>query len=122
MSKLTASERGLILSPSEKIMRGTIVFNLALVALSWWPWFEGTAVRPGAVDHLLGAFRLGGFRADLVWLVVSTLFIFFALFPFLFKARTSRFARTNALLCFAEIIAFCLFVYRILSSGVLDFG
>jgi hypothetical protein len=106
----------------ERLFRVIVAANLVLVALSWWPWFEGTAAKPGVVDHLLGALRLGGFRADFVWLVASTLLIFFALFPFAFEARRSRSARVNALLCVAEILAFCSFVYRVLLSGVLDFG
>ena len=79
--------------------------NLLLVAFSWWPWFEGTATKVGAVDHLLGGLRLGGFRADVVWLVISTLLIFAAFFPFLIAARKSRSARINALLCVVEILA-----------------
>jgi hypothetical protein len=81
-----------------------------------------TGHYPSAVDHLLGALRLGGFRADVVWLVITTLFIFFALCLFLAEARTSRSARVNVLLCIAEMLAFCSFVYRILTTGVVDFG
>jgi hypothetical protein len=106
----------------ETIFRAVVAVNLLLVALSWWPWFEGTAAKPGAVDHLLGTLRLGGFRADVVWLVISTLFIFLALFLFLAEARRSRSARANVLLCLAEIVAFGSFVYRVLTTGVLDFG
>jgi hypothetical protein len=99
-----------------------IAFNLILIALSWSPLFEGTETKVGAVDHLLGAFRLGGFRADVIWLVVSTAGVFLALIVFLIEARRSRTARINALLCVTEILAFCSFIYRILTTGVLDFG
>ena len=64
-------------TPTQKFtgFRCIIGFNLVLIALSWSAWFEGTATRVGAVDHLFGSFRLGGFRADVVWLVLSTLAI-----------------------------------------------
>jgi hypothetical protein len=104
------------------LFRSIIAFNLILIALSWSPWFEGTEAKIGAVDRLIGSFRLGGFRADLIWLVVSTAGILLALIPFLMEARRNRTARLNALLCVVEILAFCSFVYRILTTGVLDFG
>ena len=46
------------------LFRSIIAFNLILIALSWSPWFEGTGAKIGAVDRLIGSFRLGGFRAD----------------------------------------------------------
>ena len=49
---------------------------------------EGTATRVGAVDHLLGAFRLGGFRVDVVWLVFSTVATALAGLIFLLNAKT----------------------------------
>jgi hypothetical protein len=104
------------------VFRGIIVLNVILVALLWWPWFGGTAERVGAVDLLLSPFRLGGFRPDCVWLVVSTFFIATSLFVFLFKASSSGTARVNVYLCLIELLAFCSFVYRIVKSGLLDFG
>jgi hypothetical protein len=106
----------------EAVLRGVIVLNLVLVALSWWPWFEGTADKPGVVDHLLGSIRFGGFRVDVLWLVASTFLVFFALIASLFNARKNRSAQINATLCAIEIFAFCSFVYRIATSGLLDFG
>jgi hypothetical protein len=104
------------------IIRGVIAVNLIMVSLSWWPWFEGTATKPGEVDRLLSSVRLGGFRADFVWLMISTLFIFLAVFFFLKDARRSGSARITTALCVLEILAFCSFVYRALTSGLLDFG
>ena len=123
-TKVNASVHNWVIAqnPLEMLLRGVIALNLALLALSWWPWFEGTAEKPGEVDQLLGAFRVGGFRLDCVWLVVSTLFIVFALFPMLFAATKSRSARINAALCAIEILAFCSFVYRLMTSGLIDFG
>jgi hypothetical protein len=42
------------------VFRCIVGFNLVLIGQSWSPWFEGTATTVGAVDHLFGAFRLGG--------------------------------------------------------------
>lgn len=93
---------------------------MILVALLWWPWFGGTAEKAGEVDRLLNPFRMGGFRPD--WLVFSTIFIAISLFVFHFIARGDGNARVNAYLCLIELLAFCSFVYRIVSSGLLDFG
>ena len=102
--------------------RCLVGFNLVLIAMSWSTWFEGTATRVGEVDHLLGALRLGGFRVYCVWLVLSTAGIALSGLIFLPKARSSHAARLNALLSAVEVLAFCSFVYRILTTGVLDFG
>lgn len=104
------------------IFRAVISFNLILIALTWWPWFEGTETRVGAADHLFGSFRILGFRADLIWLILSTVFVLVALVPFLVKAREDHVARINALLCVVEILGFCAFIYRILTAGLLYFG
>jgi hypothetical protein len=107
---------------AQGLLRGITVLNVILVALLWWPWFGGTAEKVGEVDRLLNPFRLGGFRPDCVWLVFSTFFIAISLFSFLFKARADGTARVNVCLCLIEVLAFCSFVYRIVSSGLLDFG
>jgi phosphoglycerol transferase MdoB-like AlkP superfamily enzyme len=104
------------------VFRCIVGFNLVLIGLSWSPWFEGTATTVGAADHLFRAFRLGGWRADVVWLVLSTVVIALAGLLFVFKAKSSRAVRIDVLLCAAEVLAFCSFVYRILTAGVLDFG
>jgi hypothetical protein len=104
------------------VFRGIVVVNVILVALLWWPWFGGTAEKVGEVDRLLDPFRIGGFRPDCVWLVFSTFLIAISLFVFLFKARADGNARVNACLCLIELLAFCSFVYRIVTSGLLDFG
>jgi phosphoglycerol transferase MdoB-like AlkP superfamily enzyme len=104
------------------VFRCIVAFNLVLIGLSWSRWFEGTPTTVGVVDHLFGAFRLGGWRADVVWLVLSTAMIALAGLMFMFKTKSSRTARIDVLLCAAEVLAFCSFVYRVLTAGVLDFG
>ncbi len=104
------------------MFRSVITFNLVLIALTWWPGFEGTETRVGAADHLFGWFRILGFRADFAWLILSTVFVLLALVPFLIKAREDHVARINALFCVVEILGFCAFLYRILTAGLLYFG
>src|SRR5271170_5742002 len=92
-------------SPLETVFRGVVIGNVLLVALSWWPWFEGTVATVGEVDRLLGPFRLGGFRPDVLWLTLSTFLIGLLFFAFLFNVRTSRSARINMCLCVVELFA-----------------
>jgi hypothetical protein len=54
--------------------------------------------------------------------VLSTVVIALAGLLFIFKTKSSRTARVDVLLCAAEALAFCSFVYRILTAGVLDLG
>ncbi len=104
------------------ILRSVISLNLVLIALTWWPWFEGTGADVGAADHLFGWFRIFGFRFDFVWLVFSTGYVLVSLVRSLIQVEKDGVARINALLCVVEILAFCAFIHRILSAGLLYFG
>jgi hypothetical protein len=74
------------------------------------------------VDRVLGNLRLGGFRVDVVWLLLSTAMLGLAFLYFVPQSIRNREARINAAFCLCGVIAFCLFVYRALTTGVLDFG
>lgn len=104
------------------LIRLFATLDLLLAGLSWSPWFEGTADRAGAADRIFGALRLGGFRIDFVWFVLSSVFLSFAFFYFITRARRSRAALVNAAFCLAAALAFCVAVYRLLFTGVLYFG
>jgi len=65
---------------------------------------------------------VGGFRADFVWLLFSSIAVFLLFWFFLFSVRESRSAKINAALCAIEIIAFAVFIHHILVSGLLYFG
>lgn len=103
-------------------IRGIVLFNLAIVATSWSRWFSGDASHVGVVDRVLGNLRLGGFRVDVVWLVLSTGLLAVAFLYFVSQGIRSREARMNAAFCLCGVVAFCLFIYRALTTGVLDFG
>jgi len=57
-----------------------------------------------------------------VWLLLSTIGVFVAFWVFLLDAKNSRSARINVVLCLVEVVAFFFYCYRILTSGLLDFG
>jgi hypothetical protein len=103
-------------------LRGVVVLNLTIVAISWSRWFSGDADHVGMVDRVLGYLRLGGFRVDVAWLVLSTVMPGLAFLYFASQSIRDREARINAAFCFFGVVAFCLFVYRALTTGVLDFG
>lgn len=109
-------------SRRSSVLRGVVVLNLTIVAISWSRWFSGDANHLGMVDRLLGHLRLGGFRVDVVWLVLSTVTLGLAFLYFISQSIRDREARINAAFCFFGVVAFCLFVYRALTTGVLDFG
>jgi hypothetical protein len=104
------------------VLRSIVVFNTMLVAVSWSRWFSGDAGHVGVVDQIIGHLRLGGFRVDVLWLVVSTIFLSVAFLYFASHSLRSREARINAIFCLCGIAGFCLYVYRALTTGVLDFG
>ncbi len=103
------------------LLRSLVLFNLAFIALSCVPWFSGTAKTPGFADRLFGNLRFGGFRADVVWLTLSTGAILLALpvFAVQFRARSIQ---VSVLLCIAEIASFCGYVYYALRSGLFYMG
>ena len=106
---------------ADLLLRAIVAVNLLLVALSWSTWFEGSEHQIGAADRLFGWFRFGGFRGDLVWLFFSTSVLSFLFVHFLIKAKETPHARASAIFL-AGIIAFCLFMYRTLTGGLLYFG
>ena len=109
-------------SRRDSLLRGVASVNLVLVAVSWSRWFSGDAYHLGMVDRLLGWLRLCGFRIDVVWLVLTTAILGVAFLYFAPQSFRSREARINAAFCLCAVVGFCLFVYRALTTGVLDFG
>jgi hypothetical protein len=110
------------LNKGDLLIRILATINLLLAGLTWSSWFEGTPDRAGLADRIFGGLTLGGFRIDFAWFVLSSIFLFFAFFYFIVRARRSRAARVNAAFCLAAVLAFCLAVHRILIAGLLYFG
>lgn len=97
-------------NPAEMVLRSIAALNLSLILLMCCVWYEGTLGAPGISSAFFGRFRVGGFRADEMWLAVSTIVLFTAM-PLVVKT-TSPTRKLTALICFAEYLAFSLFVYR----------
>ena len=97
------------------ILRATVLFNLLLIGLAWSHWFEGNEQDIGFADKLFGGLRLGGFRADVVWLFLSSFLLLFPLLYFFERAKESGAAKVNVIFCLAGISGFCIYLYRLRS-------
>jgi len=95
----------------ERVIRAMIALDLFLILLAWFHWFEGSDGAPGAVDALFGSMRLGGFRADVVWLVGSSVAIGLSI-PFLMDLMSST-RKATVLLCVVELPAFTVYLHRL---------
>jgi len=60
------------------ILRGLLGLNFALFLLTFIPAFSGIGPKTGLADRLWGDYRFAGWRADIVWVCTSTVFIFAA--------------------------------------------
>ena len=104
------------------ILRAGVIVNLLLISLTWWPRFSGSEQQVGLADDLFGQFRVGGFRIDVVWLVISSAALFFACFYFFNNTRERRTALLNGMFCVAGVLAFIAYIHKLLTSGLLWFG
>jgi hypothetical protein len=104
------------------VLRVVIVLNFIRFALSFLPWFEGTANAAGFADQLFNPRHTDGWRSDILWLFFSSLYVFFAMFVFGPDFWQEAKARTNVYLGFAWLVAFSIYIYRVLVTGVLYFG
>jgi hypothetical protein len=107
---------------SDLLIRWVVSLNVLLVILSWFTWFGGNTQHAGVADRIFGQIRFANFRADFVWLIISTGALGFVFFYFLVQARRDRQSIVNALLCLVGIVAFCVYIFRALTNGTLDFG
>lgn len=110
------------LGPGSIILRIVIALNFVRFALSFLPWFEGTEQSAGFADQLFNPKHTNGFRSDFLWLIFSSVYVFFAMFVYVPEFTWDKSARMNVILGFAWLIAFCFYVYRSLVTGVLYFG
>ena len=85
------------------VLRGVLAVNFILLILSFIPTFSGIGSEPGLADRLWGNLRLAGWRADVVWMCVSTLLIFAGGLRWT-RERGAR--RTTSILCWAWIPCF----------------
>ena len=104
------------------VLRAGVIVNLVLISLTWWPRFSGSENQVGLADQLFGQLRIGGFRIDLVWLVLSSAVLFFASVHFFNCTAERKPAFLNGMFCVAGVLAFIAYIHKILTSGILWFG
>ena len=85
------------------------------------PKFEGTADAPGIADRIF-RFSVFGFRIDFVWLIISTLLIAVSLVVLLTDQETRSETVNGSFLSLLWIVAFFVYIFRALATGVLHFG
>jgi hypothetical protein len=108
--------------PAVWVLRIVIGLNCLRFALSFLPWFEGTDKSAGFADRLFNPHHTDGFRIDFLWLLFSTVVIFFLAFAFIDNFKKDRDARINFYLCVAEVAVFLLYILKLFFSGLIDFG
>ena len=108
-------------SPVDTVLRIVVLANLMLIASSCTTWFSGTAQTPGIADRTLEHLRLGGWRADIAWLLLSNILLFFAFLYSLVEIRHPA-ARLNIGFLLLALIAFYFYVHHLLHSGLLYMG
>ena len=102
------------------LLRFVLVLNYLRFALSFSKRFEGTADSPGLADQIF-AFHVGGFRVDIVWLLVSTIFVVIGLIG-IWGDSKRRLYITDAGLCLLWMVALVIYVVKSALTGLLDFG
>ena len=75
------------------ILRGLLAVDFALFVLAFVPAFSGIGPEPGVADRLWGNYRFGGWRADVVWMCASSVFIIVAGFPWIKQSRSAKITR-----------------------------
>src|SRR5262245_5005393 len=62
---------------ADRILGGVLVVNFTLFVLTFIPAFSGIGPgsEPGLADRLWGRIRFGGWRADVVWMCLSTVVV-----------------------------------------------
>jgi|SRR6185437_4114003 len=75
------------------VLRGLLAVDFALFVLAFIPAFSGIGPEPGIADRLWGNYRFGGWRADVVWMCASSVFIIVAGFPWIRESRSAKITR-----------------------------
>ncbi len=104
------------------VLPPVVVSDFVILALSFTTWYEGTADYAGLADRLFGTIRFSGWRADVVWLFCSTLFVLLAFAIALPRFRAKAAGRRTVLIAGAWLIGAVVYVVHLLHSGLLYMG
>ena len=80
-----------------------LAVNFVLFILSFIPAISGIGPKPGLFDRLWGNYRLAGWRADVVWMCVSTMFIVGGGIRWIARRGS---VNPTAILCFVWLVCF----------------
>jgi hypothetical protein len=72
------------------ILRALLALNFALFLLTFVPAFSGIGPEAGLADRLWGNYRFGGWRADVVWMCGSTMFLLAAGLVWISRNRSAK--------------------------------
>jgi len=92
------------------ILRGLLAVDFALFVLTFIPAFSGIGQEPGLADRLLGNYRLGGWRADVVWMCASSVLIIAIGLPWI---RENRYAIITRIAWFLWLACFSFYLIYI---------
>jgi hypothetical protein len=75
------------------ILRSLLAVDFSLFILTFIPAFSGIGPEPGLADRLLGNFRFGGWRADVVWICASSVLIIATGLAWIRENRSAKITR-----------------------------
>lgn len=75
------------------ILRGLLAVDFVLFVLTFIPAFSGIGPEAGLADRLLGNYRFGGWRADIVWMCASSVLIIATGLPRIRENRSAKVTR-----------------------------
>ena len=78
------------------LLRALLVVNFTLFVLTFIPAFSGIGPKSGVADRWWGEYRFGGWRADVVWMLLSSVVIFVGALPWTAEPGARR---TTSILC-----------------------
>gem|GEM_PF-3030432 len=92
------------------ILRIVLAANFVLFILSFIPAVSGIGPKPGLFDRLWGNYRLAGWRVDVLWMCVSTVFIFGGGIRWIAKRGLTN---PTAILCLVWLVCFLFYAGHI---------
>ena len=102
------------------VLRLALAINFLRYALSFVPYFEGTAKSSGLADQIFPGGD--GFRFDVQWLIVTTVFIAVAMLLLLFSRQSRSRYKIEIIFSALWIVAFIAYFVRAMLTGLLDMG
>ena len=93
------------------VLCSVIGVNFMFFVLTFVPAFSGIGPDPGLADRLWGSYRVGGWRADVVWVFASSAVLFFLAVAYA-SSRSARRSRAYKLVVTASTVWLgCFVVY-----------